>query len=394
MRVYRELLMTVLLLSSLLIIPSTSSARSKFSISSSERKGLNWLRTDGKWIVDSEGNITSWHGVNILDLRKRPSIGEDYGKMASWGVKIVRMPMEWHQIEPQPGTYDLSYLEYVDNQITWAKKYGIRVILDMHHWYWSPHFTFFSNTSGKGYGMPVWMVNGYPDSPEGLGQAITDFWLGKAPNGTEANETNLSMQDRFIELWKYIVDRYRNEALIMAYELLNEPLRSDIHYEGGLTVWQTASYLYPLYKRLISAIRSIDPKRIIIYEPVGGWHIPSAMFLSEPNLIFSFHSYELNKEYDGNATALEELFYNKFLTKPKSNPIRKWNMPLLLGEFGTQLEFQNSDLWIKDMLTILRKYQLHWIYWAWYKADKGYALLYSNGTEKTLLTEPLKQAID
>jgi hypothetical protein len=319
---------------------------------------------------------------------------EDYARMASWGFNVVRLPIAWHYIEPQPRVYESSYFEkYVDRDVAWAKKYGIYIILDMHQWYWSPHFTFFSNGSWRGNGVPVWMVSGYPDSADGLGQAITDFWLGKAPNGTEAGETNPSMQDRFIDVWKYVVNRYRNEASILAYDLFNEPYRSDSYYTNGLTVWQTASYLYPFYNRLVSAIQEIDSKHIIIYEPVGGWHTPSTQKLTEPNLIFSFHCYDYNSQYDGNATALEENFYNKFLAKPLSHPIINWGIPLFIGEFGTYLEYLNADLWIKDMLIIFGRYQLHWAYWTFYKADKGSALLYSNGTEKISLTEPLKEAI-
>lgn len=141
-RIFREVLVLVILFG-LLIIPSTTSVRSKFSISSSRRIGLDWLRTDGKWIVDSERNIISWRGVNVMDVYVCPRTEEDYMRMASWGVRVVRVPIAWRYIEPEPGIYDLSYIEYIDRELTWAEKYRIYVVLDMHQWYWSPHFAFF-----------------------------------------------------------------------------------------------------------------------------------------------------------------------------------------------------------------------------------------------------------
>ena len=379
MRVYRELLITVLFLSSLLIIPSTTSVRSRFSISTSGAIGLDWLRTDGRWIVDSEGNIISWRGVNIFDPRKRSLMGEDYGKMASWGVKTVRMPIEWHQIEPQPRTYDLSYLEYVDNQITWAKKYGIRVVLDMHHWYWSPHFTFFSNTSGKGYGMPVWLVGGYPDTECGWLDAITDFWLGKGPNATESSLHNPSMMDRCIFIWKFLASRYANESTIAMFDLFNEPPR------GQLTHWEHAQYLYPFYEKLISEIRKVDSNHILNYQPTWGWATQHARLLNDRNIAFSFHFYRLKDNYEGNSSAIESSFTDMW------SPVEDWNIPVWVSEVGIELFRPNFDLWANNILSILAK---HKVGWTWYVYSRGYSegyfLLDPDGKEKTELTTIVK----
>lgn len=379
MRVYRELLMTVLLLSSLLIIPSTASVRSKFSISSSGRIGLDWLRTDGKWIVDGEGNIISWRGVNIFDPRKRPLIGEDYGKMVSWGVKIVRMPIEWHQIEPQPEIYYLSYFEYLDKQITWAKKYGIRVVLDMHQWYWSPHFTFFSNTSGRGYGMPVWLVSGYPDTEDGWLDAVTDFWLGKEPNGTEASSLNPSMIDRYVSVWKFLASRYANEATIALFDLFNEP------HHGRLSQTQHAQFLYPFYENLISEIREVDANHILNYQPALGSATSYARPLNESNITFSFHFYRLKTNYDGNSSELESTFLSVW------NPIKGLNIPVWVSEVGIEFFRPNFNLWANDTLSILSRHQLGWTWWVYGKSDfPGYPLLYMDGTEKTEIVSILR----
>lgn len=390
MRVFRDVLIIVLLLISLVIIPSTASTKPKLSISSSGRIGLDWLRTNGKWIVDSQGNIVILRGVNFIGYSSNPyklHTEEDYARMASWGFNVVRLPIAWQHIEPQPGVYNSSYFkDTVDKDIRWAKKYGIYIILDMHQWYWSPRFTFFG---GRGQGMPVWMVNGYPDSSEGMNQAITDFWLGKGPNGTEANEINPSMQHRYITIWKLVANRYVNEPRVAIYELFNEPYHSNI-----IGPEQMPNYLYPFYNRLIEAIRVIDPKRIIAYESTGGWDSGRAQKLNYSNLAYTFHYYH-TRVYDGNATALREGFmyrYNPIFAWQSKPPT--WDIPIFLGEFGAETGSwnPNASQYVIDYRNILdNDVKIGWMWWNYAKSDTyGAALLYADGRERTELTTYLK----
>jgi aryl-phospho-beta-D-glucosidase BglC (GH1 family) len=273
----------------------------------------------------------------------------------------------------------------VDRDIAWAKKYGIYIILDMHQWRWSPHF--------GGNGLPVWMVASYPNSKEGMGQAIMDFWLGKGPNGTDANETNPSMQERFVNVWKYVAQRYVNEPTIAAYELFNEPYHSSDLIQGGLDPAQTASYLFPFYCKVIESIRIVDANHIIAYQPVGGWDSGRAQKLNYSNLVYTFHFYG-ESPYSGNSTKLKEDFmyrYNPPYTW-QSKPI-EWNMPIWLGEFGTDAQpwNPNASLYVRDMMVILNEIQIGWAWWVYWKSDTyGKALLYANGTERTELTTYLK----
>lgn len=350
--------------SNMKIVPSTGSI------------SLNWLRANGTQIMDSNGNVVSWRGVNVHDPRNSPLVEEDYIKMASWGIKIIRMPIEWSQIEPQPGIYNLDYLEFVDRQITLAKKYGLYIVLNVHQWYWSPHFTFHGS---RGYGFPVWLVSEYPDTEDGWRDAVTDFWLGKGANGTEASSDNPSMIDRYISIWKLVAARYVNEPTIVSFDLFNEPSR------GWLSPQQHAQYLYPFYEYLISEIREIDSNRLLNYQPTGGWGTPYARLIDKPNITFSFHFYELKNDYDGDSSKLETIFLNFW------GPIKNWNIPIWVSEVGVELFNPNFSSWANDTLTIMTKYQLGWTWYAYIKSNyPAYALLYANGTEKTDITNILK----
>ena len=343
-----------------------------------------WFRTEEKWIVDSQGNRTIFKGANFVGYGwedwKSHTL-EDYERMKSWGFNVVRLPIGWNYIEPEPGAYSESYLAIVDKDVLWAKQVGIYLILDMHQTKWSPFFTF-DPERRKREGMPIWLVSGYEDSLGGWQQAVTDFWLGEAPNGTEATPENPSMRDRYITIWKLVASRYANETTIIAYDLFNEPPRG-----GILRTSEVASYLYPFYERLMTEIRNIDSNHIIIYQPMpGDAGVKYARKLDFSNLVFSFHFYYFRENYWGNIADLEATFLKYRWEEPENNPIKNWSMPIWVGEFGSGLEE-----WTRDMVQIFDRYDLGWAWWSYYKSDKNsHVLLDSKGTERTYLTSYLK----
>jgi hypothetical protein len=343
---------------------------------------MGWLRTNGTQILDENGDAILLRGAAFqgYEFGAWDSHSEaDYARMASWGFNVVRLPIAWSYIEPTPGVYNSSYFDCVDKDILLAEKYGLYIILDMHQYKWSPHF--------GGNGLPVWMVNSYENSQRGMGQAITGFWIGKGSNGTDANETNPSMKDRLIAVWRYIAQRYANASTIAAYELFNEPPHSSQYIDSGLSSRETADYLYPWYCRIIEEIRVVDPNHIITYQPVGGWSSRTARKLDYPNLVYAFHFYQ-KQPYSGNLTELEEAFLYRYkCVEPMLNPC-VGKMPIWLGEVGIDYpnpDNPNASIWVRDIVSLCDKYEMGWQWWTMWKSDKGKALLYANGTDKEIM---------
>jgi hypothetical protein len=346
-------------------------------------RNMSWLHTSGRLIVDSDGNIVILRGANFMGYASEYGARytpwykhseEDYKRMASWGFNVVRLPIAWHYIEPKEGFYNESYLSMVDRDIDWAKKYGIYIILDFHQDQWSPHFVWW------GSGVPIWAVGLYSPNSEGMGMAMRDFWLGKGPNGTEPSTENPSMQERMVAVWKYLATRYAKEVGVAAYTLLNQPWPSDWVSEG-LTADETCEYVYPFYEKLIDEIRSVDQNHIIIYEPVSG--SKNFKLLNKPNLVFGFHYYALTEEYSGNMEDLKEHFINYVWNQPKEKPIKDWDIPVYVSEFGIDEGVPNFELWTKHVLSLFDMYSLSYTWWTYFKSDRcRKALLYENGTER------------
>lgn len=380
---YEETLMTIVVLSGLFVNLAFTPYSTGLTVSSAGKIGLDWLRTEGKSIVNTQGDTVVLHGANFMGYefgawnRHEES---DYSKMATWGFNVVRLPISWHYVEPQPGIINMSYLEtYVDRDIGWAKKRGIYIILDMHQWYWSPHFTFFSQQGEVGNGFPSWLVSGYPDTNAGYIKAVTDFWVGKGPNGTVPTDANPSMQDRFISMWRQVAQKYSGESAIAGYDILNEPSSGELSWE------EHSAYLYSFYGNLISKIRESDTRHIIGYQHIPARTIKYARLLNYSNIIFSFHFGTLKDNYDGNQTKLRYAFLQYF------GEISNWNIPIYVGEFNTHLEYPNAIQWILDTVSILDEYDLAWTWWSYYKSDYyTAALCHYDGTERIGLTQHLK----
>ena len=93
------------------------------------------LEPDG--FHDPQGRLMYFRGVNIAANSKYPPFipFEDarwWDLLASWGFNMVRFTLFWEAIEPQPGIYDRSYLDRVEQMVDRASVRGMYILLDMH----------------------------------------------------------------------------------------------------------------------------------------------------------------------------------------------------------------------------------------------------------------------
>lgn len=374
---------------SFISVPTTSSPRANGD------RTLKWLHVDGRSFRDSDGQEIVLRGVNIFGYEVSPKAlrnygnatidsiysEDDYAAIAGYGFNVVRLPIAWHWIEPDPGFYDSSYIHVIHKNIQWAGKYGVYVLLDMHQFEWSPWFYW-----NYGEGMPTWLVNGYSNDESDLQQAQIDFWLGKGPNGTVASDTNPSMQERFVAMWKYVAQQFPNESTVIGYDLFNEPFVDDKRLLGNFSTSEMNDMLFPLYSSLARAIRAVDTRRIIFYE---GWtiHVDAEKMriplqvqsLNETNIALDVHFYGLRTFYDGNPSDLQYNFETYYL-----HPGQEIGVPILIGEFGTRIEYPNATQWLHDLLNLMERNGLSWNYWCYGRSDQDTMFLFcEDGTPRS-----------
>ncbi len=175
----------------------------------------------------------------------------DYKRIAAMGANVVRFYFNYLTLEDDinPFNYKQSGWEWLDTNISWAKKYGIYVILNCH----VPQGGFQSQCNGS------------------------SFW------------TNQLNQRRATAMWYNIANRYKNETQVAGYDLINEPTPLD-----SVSQWQL------LAQRIIDTVRIVDTKHVVVVERVNAvncnWSNSQNMNyvkVNDPanNIMYTFHFY-------------------------------------------------------------------------------------------------------
>lgn len=262
----------------------------------------------------------------------------DWAFTALGGINTARLVMKTDYFVDERGAPRNAGFAFLDRQIALAKKYSLRVLLDMH--------------------IPS-------------GGATQDF------RETEENRrfwTDATLQDIFVERWQRIASRYSEETQIMGFELMNEPTASKETYCA-------------LMERVVNAIRAVDRNHLIVLQPIATVEVCDP---TVSNMAYAFHFYTpmgfthqgvpwvpslsgvSNVSYPGKATdeTGEARFFNlAALAIPIQNfadIARKYRVPAIVGEFGvsTAADEESTRTWITDVVNLIEENGLAgYIYW-------------------------------
>lgn len=323
---------------------------------------FHWLRTYGRWLVDEEGFYVTLRGVNYMGMEFGwfGHVEEDFARISEWGFNVVRLPIGWAYLEPEPGRYSEEYLKLIDKVIVWCKIHGLYVVLDMHQWRWGPRY--------GGCGMPDWVT------PNALSEeeAAKEFF------------SNPGLWEKLAEAWKVVAQRYRNEPAVAAYDLFNEPPL----YSGMSLEW-LAQQSKAFYSYLIEEVRKVDKRHVLLYEPVWGGIFEGTPVILDYNVALTVHTY-----IGGTADGLTG--YERTNQAEMEREIRKWidlgsryNLAIWVGEFGVSSAAYKAREWANDITSLFDKYALGYAWWSYWRDQDGMGLLFPNGTEKKVIVDAI-----
>ena len=298
-------------------------------------------------------------------------VEKDFEKIASWGFDHIRLPFDYEIIEndDNPFVYSERGFKYIDNAVSWASKYGISLLLDMHS---APGFNF------------------------GNHETSTLF-------------SDRFRQERFLKLWQAITMRYSSEKHL-AFDLLNE------------IVLPSPEPWNKLAAECISSIRKIDSGRFLIF---GGINYNSIFTLkdieieNDENVAYTFHFYEpilfthqkavwmpflvhynqvlnypgtfdnleklVSDVKEGKIGDIEQFDVNRYLSKeldislmvedmqPALDFINKTGRKLYCGEFGVieSTPMRSRINWCRDAVSLFKRYKIGRSYWTYKGMDFG-----------------------
>jgi endoglucanase len=271
---------------------------------------------------------------------------EDIRFIKECGATVVRLPVNYRHFEHDAAPF--QYLEKgfarLDRVIRWCTKHNLYVIIDLH--------------AVQGWQNTDW----HCDNPS----RQTLFWTQK------------QFQDRFVALWEEFARRYAGNPTVAGYNVMNEPVTNAPFGRFSNSYTPNWEIINRVYRRVVTAIRAIDPTTIIFLE---GDYFSSRFSGLEPpfaeNLVYSSHNYSASGfgpgKYPG---TYQDVYWDRnkqeeiFLNHEGTRYARTNHVPLWVGEFGSVYnglaqEREDRLQALDDQLDVFGKHQVHWTTWTY-----------------------------
>ena len=195
-----------------------------------------FIRADNNLLKDGDGNIILLKGMafgnnvwaNPSTPPKTHHTEESYKELSELGFTSVRFYLNYGLFESDdaPYKYKNEGWEWLDWNIETAKKYDIRLVLNMHY----PQGGFQSNGTG------------------------TKLW------------TNEENKKRLMALWTETAKKYKSEPAIAAFDLLNEPVVPE-----KSSIEETFAQWHDLAQDTAYSIRTVNTNHMLMIERLNAY---------------------------------------------------------------------------------------------------------------------------
>lgn len=261
-----------------------------------------------------------------------------YEYFGSKGFQIVRVPVRWERLQPQlSGALSPGYLQGLRDNLTWAERHGLRVVIDIHN---------------------------YGRYKQAEGGAVREFVIDNIYDGT-VKVPAAALAD----IWVRLSREFRGHPALYGYGIMNEP------HDMGQASWKQVS------QAVVSAIRSDGDNTLLL---IGGDSWSSAArweqthgadsWIADPADNFA---YEAHQYFDADASGTYTRSYDQELASDpdllnagvrRLAPFVEWcrrnEVRGFLGEFGIP---QNDSRWLPVLdrfLDALDEAGMDGAYWA------------------------------
>lgn len=288
---------------------------------------------------------------------------------AERGINFLRVPIstqlldEWKNgvFEPvnvntyaNPELEGMNSLQIFDQFLAVAKKYGMKVLLDVHS----------AEADNSGHVAPLWYKG-----------SITE--------------------DMYYDTWEWVAERYKNDDTIVAFDLENEP-HGKAYSEPEFAKWDdstdTNNWKHTC-ETAANRILAVHPKILIFCEgievyPADGvtwtsnneddyysnwWggnlrgvrDYPVDLGAHQDQLVYSPHDY-------GPSVFQQPWFYTGFNKETLTNDVWMDNWlyihvdniaPLFIGEWGGFMDGGANEQWMASLRDLIVQYKLHHTFW-------------------------------
>lgn len=241
----------------------------------------------------------------------------DWAFTAVGGMNAARLAVKTDYFIDAHNRPKESGFAWLGRQLAFARRAGLLVLLDLH--------------------VPP-------------GGAVQDY---RPTSANAAFWSDAALQQRFVEGWRQIASRCRDDRTIMGYELMNEPAGDPQAY-------------WALMERTVAAIRGVDLHHLIVLQlPLGGG-VPR---IADGNVAFAAHFYtpmsftHQNVPWAPAFASPERVAYSldrdalRAALAEATNATRNLRRPLILGEFGVSTSADEDSIgrWLGDVVGLVNE---------------------------------------
>jgi endoglucanase len=327
------------------------------------------LRTQGDAIVDADGSRVVLRGVGLggwmnmenfvtgypgTESMMRAAVAEVIGAdraerffdrlltrffddrdaelLAGLGVNCLRVPVNYRHFERDERPFELLEEGFarLDRVVRSCAEHGIYTVIDLH--------------AAPG--------------------CQNQHWHSDNPTHVAALWQHPHFQDRVVNLWQALAQRYRDEHWVAGYNLLNEPADPSGRVVG------------PFHDRLVAAVREIDAGHIVFVD--GNTYSTDFSMFAElyENAVYACHDYAragmaFGGPYPGETQGQwidRDVLEEKFLERTRFQ--RESATPIWVGEFGPvytgdpDRDEQRYQI-LADQLEIYDRHGAGWAIWTY-----------------------------
>jgi hypothetical protein len=294
-----------------------------------------------------------------------PFVQEDLDRLAAMGANYVNISGPGLFTEKPPYVLDEAVAAHLDNLLAMVAQADLFAVITARTGPGRSDFTF------------------YWDESADWGDASLlndDVWLKQ------------DAQDAWVEMWRYTAERYRDNPVVVGYDLMCEPNGpgrlleiwngEDFYpaYAGTLYDWNQ------LYPRIVQAIRQVDPDTPILISAMGWGSVRWLPFLEpvdDPRTVYMVHQYEPQEDYthqepsgqntypgefdlnwDGAPDVFDRAWLDGYLSIIDDFKAR-YGVPVAVNEYGVERWAPGAADFMRDSMDLFEQRGMNHAFWAW-----------------------------
>ena len=295
----------------------------------------------------------------------------DFDRLAAMGANLVVISHPGLYGEKPPFALDAAVRDHLDRLLEMAARADLFAVIALRTGPGRSEFTFLLE------GLDRWFDERYLND---------SLWQSQ------------EAQDAWVRMWRYIAGRYRNNPVVVGYDLMVEPNANEVGSHAvtdALDIWDPAVFyqryrasLYdwgPLYRRITAAVREVDSRTPILIGPMGysavDW-MPYMEITGDSRTVYTVHQYapeaythqqkprrykypgRFDTDGDGSPERFDRAWMD-ILLETVDDFKRRHGVPAAVTEFGAMRWAPHAAAFLHDEMALFEQRGMNHAIWLW-----------------------------